>query len=356
LLLSSTLVTQLTAQFHTPVLTGMEGQSLLDELVTQFKPVNIYNYGMARDTLFANIYSFNDSLSGVYSGYTIFLDPNLDPTTTAFQNGINTEHTYPRSLGAEDGNARSDMHHLYPTRENVNAERGNLPFGEVPDAQAAEWYYLGQSQTTIPSQDIDLYSERGVGLFEPREDHKGNVARAMFYFYTMYTSEANNADPNFFENQRETLCNWHYLDPVDSLEWERTFMIAKHQDDKPNPFVLDCSVASRSYCAGIAQLCRPINSVNVITGDSKNYFKTYPNPTTGTVFLDFVLRKKSDVKINFYNGFGSKVSGSTTFELEKGNHTIQQTLSNQGIHLAELEIQNQDGLKVLRKKVLVVIK
>ncbi|MEY3053095.1 MAG: hypothetical protein RLY31_2880, partial [Bacteroidota bacterium] len=93
---------------------------------------------------------------------------------------------------------------------------------------------------------------------EPREDHKGNVARAMFYFYTMYREQADDADPDFFDLQRETLCQWHYADPVDSLEHARSLMIAAYQDGLANPFVLDCTTATRSYCSDNPQPCTPL--------------------------------------------------------------------------------------------------
>jgi hypothetical protein len=44
--------------------------------------------------------------------------------------------------------------------------------------------------TTIPTSNIDEYSEDTNSQFEPREDHKGNLARAAFYFYTMHANES----------------------------------------------------------------------------------------------------------------------------------------------------------------------
>ncbi|RMG68541.1 MAG: T9SS C-terminal target domain-containing protein, partial [Calditrichaeota bacterium] len=235
---------------HTPELfPGVVGQPLLDSLVAHFKPAHVLPYSQARDTLFARIYLENDSLRGVYSGYTIWLDPNQDPTTFAFQHHINTEHTWPQSKGAGSGNPRSDMHHLFPVRDNVNSARGNLPFAEIDDAETDRWYRRSQVLQSIPSQFIDEYSEKDNDQprFEPREDHKGNAARAMFYFYTMYRAEADAADPTFFPLQKAVLRRWHSLDPVDSLELVRTFKIATYQDGKPNPFVVDTTLVRRAY-------------------------------------------------------------------------------------------------------------
>ncbi|MDV7400839.1 endonuclease, partial [Arthrospira platensis SPKY1] len=84
--------------------------------------------------------------------------------------------------------------------------------------------------------------------FEPREAVKGAIARAMFYFYTMYREEADAADPDFFRQQVQTLCQWHRQAPPDARELARTRAIARHQDGKPNPFVLDASLAERAFC------------------------------------------------------------------------------------------------------------
>jgi len=138
----------------------------------------------------------------------------------------------------------------------------------------------------MPNTEIELYSERKNGTFEPREDHKGNVARAMFYFNTMYHAEANDADPNFFELQRQTLCAWHHLDPADSLEIARSWQIANYQDGKPNPYVLDCSLAARSFCPGSS-----INDCPIIFSSWKdlpavgNALTIVPNPATSTFTL-----------------------------------------------------------------------
>ncbi|RMF22906.1 MAG: hypothetical protein D6765_13770, partial [Bacteroidetes bacterium] len=249
-------------QGHQPVFPGLTGDALLDSLRAHYSPTTILNNADARDTLFARIYNHDDSLTCVYTGFTIWLDPTQDPTQAAFMNGgpdaINTEHTYPQSFGAT-GLARSDMHHLFPTRLSANDARANDPFAEIPDESTERWFYLDQVLTTPPATHRERYSEDRPDAFEPREDHKGNVARAMFYFYTIYREQADAANAAFFESQRPTLCQWHFLDPVDALEWERTFKIAAYQGN-PNPFVLDCTLPERSYCAEFAPRCSPAST------------------------------------------------------------------------------------------------
>ena len=184
------LLTEAHAQYEA-VFPALDGPALIQALQNNYSPDQVLPFGNSRDTLFSRVDAHNDSLTCVYTGYTIYLDPTQDPTVAAFSKGINTEHTYPQAFGASQEPARADMHHLYPTREDVNAARANLPFREVPDGQTQTWFYLGQQQSNIPSANRDLYSEYSSIGFEPPEAQKGDVARAMFYFYTIYRIQAN---------------------------------------------------------------------------------------------------------------------------------------------------------------------
>ena len=233
---------------------GVTGAALRDSLLAHYKPASVLSYDRARDTLFAKLQRpQDDSLTGVYSGYTIYLDPSQDPTVDAFSKDINTEHTWPQSKGATEGtNAHSDMHHLFPARANVNSSRSNDPFGEVNDASAVTWWCADGPTNNKPTPEAaaDRCSETTGSLFEPREDHKGNVARAMFYFYTMYGSQADAVDASFFTSQREVLRQWHADDPADAAEKARSQAIAPYQSNKENPFTIDPTLVDRAYFSG----------------------------------------------------------------------------------------------------------
>ena len=304
-LLCILLKTSALAQYE-PVFSGLSGQALLDNLVSAYKPPLLLPQAQARDTLFGRIYNFHDSLTCVYTGFKIYLDPTQDPTQAAFAKGINTEHTFPQSLGAMN-QAEGDMHHLYPTREDVNGDRGNLPFAEIPDSQTEKWYYNGQESSSIPTSNIDRYSEWKAGFFEPREDHKGNVARAMFYFYTMYKAQADAANPTFFESQRQTLCAWHLLDPVDEPEWNRTWRIAQYQSGRPNPFVLDCTLPERCYCAEFNQPCTPTSADEVADNQPFTLASIAPNPFDEMTSLRFTSHEAGEVRLQVFSAYGNKL-------------------------------------------------
>ncbi len=234
-----------------PIGGDLTDRALADFVVANYKPSATLGYDHARDTMYAVIdLKPGNQLTGVYSGYTITIDPNVDPSTDAFNKGINAEHTWPQSMGAGNEPQKSDLHHLFPVKANVNSSRSNNPFGEIPDSDTDKWYWQDQTMTSIPTANIYEYAEKendDPKRFEPRESHKGDCARAMFCFYAMYQSAANQG---FWDAQKNTLLQWHYLDAVDNRERNRTWKIAEYQGNHPNPFVLDSTLARRIWFSG----------------------------------------------------------------------------------------------------------
>lgn len=293
------------------LLINESGQVLLADLVDLYRPNVVLDYNNARDTMFAKVYALRDSVWCVYTGHQLYLDPQVDPSTLLFNggsgNGINTEHTYPQSKGASSGNARSDLHHLFPVRAAANSARNNFPYAENEDAQTTTWYYKTLSESS-PTQAINAYSELNINkvTFEPKEEHKGNAARAVFYFYTMYKAEADAADPSFFAKQLPAICQWHMDDPVDSLEWERTHIIASYQEGKANPFVLDCSLPFRTYCPHLpANSC--FTSYNTLADFGAVLYQNFPNPAQSSTTLQYELDRPTNVQISIYNATGQCV-------------------------------------------------
>ena len=274
------------------VFPGLTGDELIDSVARNYRPATVLDYANSRDTLYARILAIDDdSLRCIYSGHTLYLDPTQDPTQYVFQNGgtngMNTEHAYPQGKGAVPGtNAHSDMHHLYPTRIAVNDARADKPFAEIPDPQTQKWFLNNQVYTSIPSQNIDLYAESGSMAFEPKEASKGDIARSILYFYTVYRSQANAADPDFFNIQRAALCQWNAQDPADSAELKKTWRIAAYQDGKPNPFVVDCTLASRSWCPEVPANC--LSSTKSIALPELG-LRVYPQPSSGEAYLQMNL-------------------------------------------------------------------
>lgn len=250
---------------HAQLFPGLDGDPLVEAIRNEFTPGQLLNDTQIKDTLYARIFINQDSVRCIYSGLPRFLPAGVDPSQWLFGSGsevgsLNLEHGWPQAKGAAEGtNGNMDMHHLYPSRTAINSDRANFPLVEINDDLTQKWYFMDQEMASKPVFNIDAYSEFRTGSFEPRESVKGDMARAMFYFWTIYREDAVAADPFFFDIQKENLCEWHLQDPADAFETIRNERIAQYQDGKMNPFILDCSLVKRAYCEALPA-CEVVSS------------------------------------------------------------------------------------------------
>jgi endonuclease I len=174
------------------------------------------SYDQARYTMFSFLDNVGGEVQCVYTGEWVVTDeiPSADV--------MNTEHTWCQSWGSDTMPARSDLHHLFPTLSYVNSTRSNRPFGVVEEASWSE----GGSQL---GRDSD-----GRLVFEPRDRHKGDCARALFYVAVRYEME-------IYDYQEDVLREWNRRDLPDDKEGRRNDDIETVQE-KRNPFV-DCPEA-----------------------------------------------------------------------------------------------------------------
>jgi endonuclease I len=131
---------------------------------------------------------------------------------------MNIEHTWPQSEGA-NGDAKSDLHHLYITDSATNSMRSSLPFCDVVTLK----WTNGESKRG--------YNKSNIHCFEPPQSHKGNVARSIFYFSIRYNHELD-------QEQEACLRAWDKIDPVTEDEILRTKLIESYQGNL-NPFITD---------------------------------------------------------------------------------------------------------------------
>jgi len=315
------------------ILSGHSGASLNSNIVSSYKPSATQGY--PPPALFGEVYKLpNGTVRCVYTGLE-----------SAGGSGMNVEHSFPQSKGAS-GQAKSDMNHLFPTQNGVNSDRGNYPFGNIPDNEVNYWYNLSTKTPSKPAAFLDEYSRVKSGvMFEPRADHKGNVARAMFYFYTMYKNQADAADANFFNNQKNTLYAWNYLDPVDSLEYARALIIAKYQSNKANPYVLDTTLIRRGYfpqyTVGVAK--RPILPIDT------HLEQNFPNPFNPATTVQYSVSSFGQVTLTVYDLLGREVSTLVNEMKESGNYSVSFDASalSSGMYFCRL----QSGSTIATKKI-----
>ena len=194
------------------------------------------------------MYSYVDkaqdgNIYGVYTGYA------QPAQAVSFLNPINAEHTVPQSWFSKRNPMKSDIHHLFPTHKTPNNKRGSHPFGET--AKPTLWLGMKNGAYTEtknrPQENEASYSEFVVNtMFEPPESHKGNVARAVAYFYTMYPNEAGDIKKVFYQGNVDLLAEWHNSDPVDAAEIERNKRIKEVQGNG-NPYIEDAGLICRAW-------------------------------------------------------------------------------------------------------------
>ena len=211
---------------------SLTGTALIDALHEIIDGHEVFSYEAIRDSMYANVDDPDDDnvIVGLYTGE---LFPNVFNRASALTAGLNAEHLWPQSRGANEAPAMSDIHILRPVDADANAARLNFPFGEV--VSAVTWEYV---DPTNPADTSRLgHDAQGRTVFEPRDSKKGDVARAIFYFYVRYRNEPTASfSLENFNIEEQTLMQWAADDPVDDYEQERNALAFRVQGNR-NPFV-----------------------------------------------------------------------------------------------------------------------
>ena len=197
-------------------------------------------YNGARTEMFGYTDEENNAIHGIYTGF------EQESSYTTYLNPINTEHIVPQSFFGSLSPMKSDLFNIRPTHGNANSARGNSPYGEVVD-ENAQWYGIDGNGNYVTQGDIpsnmELWTERSGSLWEPRDDAKGDIARLVFYFYTMYPTEA--GDMANIGNI-ETLYTWHQEDPVSPFESTRNERVQEVQGNA-NPYISHPDLVMRAW-------------------------------------------------------------------------------------------------------------
>lgn len=192
------------------------------------------SYRDARWELYTNIYLVEDQESApyvldVYCEHKI--RNNVSQNSLPHGSGTNIEHTWPQSSFSEDYDKmmqKTDLHHLFITDAKANHLRGHQHFGEVQN------FLSGKGQCKNAGLGILVQPPANVAwssndYYQPPSFHRGNVARALFYFATRYQLKINDTQEYF-------LRKWHKEDPVDEIDVIRNDRIEAIQGNR-NPFI-----------------------------------------------------------------------------------------------------------------------
>lgn len=147
----------------------------------------------------------------------------------------NREHLWAQSWTNNDSNEKTDLHHVYPTDGYVNSQRSNYAFGEVGTA----------SWTSLNGGKLGVCKTSGYTgtVFEPIDEYKGDIARALMYVSVRYYTEDSGWDNSAMSTKSaikdwaiSMLLRWHAEDPVSDKEIARNEAVYGIQGNR-NPFV-----------------------------------------------------------------------------------------------------------------------
>ena len=256
---------------------GKKGDELLAFLYSVIKDHNEYNYESNTHRDIFKIIDRNWELDVIdpvspadlenFSYQTdngfihkLYADYNNDINTAdRFKNtgasrvSFDKEHVWAQSLGdfGRFIGAGSDFHSLWPSDVKANQQAHSNYNYAAPTTNITE--YFGDYDTYVGRNgNIDGYTEK---VFEPLDEYKGDIARAMFYMPARYYEyvdqyhpklELVNGSPGAVSasatitgkaGDLATLLEWHEQDPVSDYEIRRNNLIANNYQMNRNPFI-----------------------------------------------------------------------------------------------------------------------
>lgn len=179
-------------------------------------------------------------------------------------NALNREHAWPQSRGFKassgaSGPAGTDIHHLILADSRVNQfHHNNNAYGDVINVATDE------NVNGIGGNKRGTGAFGSTSIFEPIDEHKGDIARACFYMAARYNNWAGTSgaisafEPFLILNDDinvdgsavgstdttpasygtlSTLLEWNRLDPVNDYEIHRNNLIHRNFQQNRNPFI-----------------------------------------------------------------------------------------------------------------------
>lgn len=255
--------------------------NFLTSLSALINPHTVVSYGNYKSTVMAQ-FEIRDTTFGKslvvcsYSGERKIFDEPFDWTTV----GYSREHTYSHSWmptfpadGSTPKPEYSDQHNLYPVNQNnANAVRSNLPMGIV----------TGQVLNTFLGAKAGYNGSQIV--YEPRDDQKGNAARAMFYMATAYNGVSSNNWKLPVSQEQEILKTWHFADAPDNYEIARNEYIFSQQGNR-NPYVDSVNFVCHVDFSNMAYLATDCGNLGINEALLTQNLVVFPIPAKSEMYV-----------------------------------------------------------------------
>lgn len=349
---------------------NVNNTNFLTSLSAQIYPHTSIFYGNYDETMI-KLFTARDTTAGqkvvtcVYSGENFVYS---EPFAFGY---MSREHSYSHQwmpTNPADGSATApnnverkeynDQHHLFPTnQDDVNAVRSNFPMGEVVTIQSS-FMNSKRGQNSL-----------GQTVFEPRDSHKGDFARAVMYMATAYNGQNNafGVAQNWklknpisgtiaYGQDQNILKKWHYQDLPDAYEISRNDFLDSLQGNR-NPFIDSVRYACYIDFSNMTYIANPTfpcysNTVTAINEDHASSFEYVlaPNPTSGDFFLLINTNVSSKFNLDITDVTG-RIVYRREVDVENGfnNVNIKDLNLNSGVYFVNLNYKNE---KITRRLII----
>ena len=203
---------------------GLTGSALKSKLTAFNNPVS-KSYDWSRYEAADEAYNDSSSVISIYTRHNILKSAHVGSYSWTTWN---KEHIYTQTAFP---NSKTDNHNIFACEGQINGYRSNLKFGEVA--------HNSTNQVTVFGHITDNY--KTASLWEPCDEAKGEVARAVLYTSLYY----NYTISSIFSSEAVCL-KWHAQFPVTEREIFRNNRVHTLQGNR-NPFVDHPSYANSIY-------------------------------------------------------------------------------------------------------------
>lgn len=234
---------------------GKSGSTLREALTTLTYTKHTTDVGY--NWTFDGIDIVNGEVLDIYSTCT-WTAAQQGKNYTDICDSYNREHLVPQSVFEERTPQRSDRHHLFLADGKVNQVRSSYPFGETDATNG----FSGLSNESKALGQFGIAASGYTGnVYEPADEYKGDIARAVLYMVIRYATSdvcktyggSANAYPvttwsnamfssslstnyGLSDKAKAVFLAWHRADPVSAKEVARNNGVEAKQGNR-NPFI-----------------------------------------------------------------------------------------------------------------------
>lgn len=211
------------------------------QLKAKYASHTAFSYKNARIQMYNNIDCKNNKMHLLYGGNEITW--KCGGTSVPDSKIVNAEHVVPQSLFNSKTPMVSDLHHLFSSPAKLNNRRSNYKFGEFANSNCKYWCKDNECSTSTPSNPDEYSCLSNSNVWKPRNADKGEVARAVLYFFTMYDDQSFDISS---VGDVKTFVSWANQYPPTSREKERNTLVNKIQGNS-NPYIEDNANVNKAW-------------------------------------------------------------------------------------------------------------